>query len=108
MTSFDPVLKIRELDHRVRELEKTVLVLTDEVGSRLENPRPYATTDAADQGTRLVQSTEAGTLGDATLAALREAGYSTVEEIREAFDEELLAISGIGPKTLKQIRLQIG
>jgi hypothetical protein len=105
MTDFDPVLKIRELDERLGEVEKTVDVLADEV---LENPAPDATTDASGRGVTLTRSVEAGALGDAVLAALRDAGYDTLEKIRDAFDEELLAISGIGPKTLKQIRTQIG
>jgi hypothetical protein len=110
MTDFDPVLKIRELDERLGEVEKTVDVLADEI---LENPNlvreaPYATTDASGRGVTLTRSVEAGALSDAVLAALRDAGYDTLEKIRDAFDEELLAISGIGPKTLKQIRTQIG
>lgn len=116
MPAFDPVDKIRELDRRLLEVERTIVALVDEV---LDHPNlvrkaPYATTDAGagptldPAGTRLVESVEAGSLGDHVLARLRAAGYGTVESIRDAFDEELLAIDGIGPKTLKQIRLQIG
>ena len=38
------------------------------------------------------------------MAALREAGLATPEAIAAASDEELLAISGLGPKTLQALR----
>jgi len=38
------------------------------------------------------------------LGKLAEAGFESAEKIAEATDEELLAINGIGPATLKIIR----
>lgn len=35
---------------------------------------------------------------------LREAGYTTTEAVQDASDEELLALEGIGPSKLRQIR----
>lgn len=43
-------------------------------------------------------------LPDDVSVALTEAGYTTLQELREASDDELLAVHGIGPATLRQIR----
>lgn len=40
-------------------------------------------------------------------AALHEAGYDTKEDVRNASDEELLAVDGIGPKKLSQLRASV-
>jgi DNA uptake protein ComE-like DNA-binding protein len=40
--------------------------------------------------------------------ALVAAGYEKLDGVREASDEELLAVKGIGPKTLKDIRGAVG
>lgn len=39
---------------------------------------------------------------------LADAGYDTLEKIRNASDEELLEIDGIGPKSLEKIRQAVG
>lgn len=59
-------------------------------------------------------STESGVAGDQESAldfgdlpkseALREAGYETIEAVREASDEELEEVGGIGTKTREKIR----
>lgn len=43
-------------------------------------------------------------LNEPIMGALIDAGYSTLDALREASDEDLLAIDGIGPATLKKIR----
>ena len=37
-------------------------------------------------------------------ASLIEAGYGTVQKLRDATDEELLEVSGVGPVAVKLIR----
>ena len=44
-------------------------------------------------------------IGTAKAEALYRAGYRTIEEIKEATDEELLAIQGIGKGLIKKLRL---
>ncbi len=41
-------------------------------------------------------------------SALKEAGISTVNQLRAMSDEELLAVKGIGPKTLVQLKDRLG
>lgn len=48
------------------------------------------------------------TIGAEILLALDRAGFETIQDIREASDEALLAVSGIGPKRLADIRAVIG
>ena len=43
-------------------------------------------------------------LSPETAKVLSESGYSSLEEAQEADDEELLAVDGIGPKRLEEIR----
>ncbi len=43
-------------------------------------------------------------IDEATAQTLKDAGYETKADLRDADDEELLAISGIGPGTLHKIR----
>ena len=44
-------------------------------------------------------------IGNAKAEALYRAGYRTIKEIKEATDEELLAIQGIGKGLIKKLRL---
>jgi len=39
---------------------------------------------------------------------LVEAGYARLDDLREASDEELLAIEGVGPGTVKKVRKALG
>jgi hypothetical protein len=49
---------------------------------------------------------------DAALARdypmLSAAGFTSVEHVRRASDEELLAVEGVGPATLKRLRADLG
>lgn len=48
-------------------------------------------------------------LDQSTVDLLREqGGLETIEAVREASDEELLAIAGVGPKRLAEIREKVG
>ena len=47
-------------------------------------------------------------LTDEQLGALRAAGYGDVASIRAASDEQLLAVDGIGPATVKKLREAAG
>lgn len=40
--------------------------------------------------------------------ALVSAGYETIDKVREASDEDLLAVKGIGKTKLKEIREAVG
>lgn len=45
-----------------------------------------------------------GALDERVVSLLNEAGYDTNAKIAGASDDDLLAINGIGPKSLKDIR----
>jgi DNA uptake protein ComE-like DNA-binding protein len=45
---------------------------------------------------------------ESTVKFLTDAGYDTLEKVREASDEDLLAIKGIGEKTVAEIREKVG
>lgn len=47
-------------------------------------------------------------LDEGTVKTLADAGYDSLEAIREAPDEDLLAIKGIGPAKLEEIREKVG
>lgn len=57
-----------------------------------------------------MQNNVAGECGISEQKALRlaEAGYGRLRDLRAASDEELLAVQGIGPGTVKKIREAIG
>jgi DNA integrity scanning protein DisA with diadenylate cyclase activity len=76
---------------RVNELEKRIEALEERLG---EVPVPS------------VESviTLNSVYGEDLAALLQENGYSTVEQVALASDEDLLAVKGIGPASLKQIR----
>lgn len=50
----------------------------------------------------------AGRDGGQVAELLRAAGYTTLEQIRAASDESLLAINGIGARRLADIRTAVG
>ncbi len=50
----------------------------------------------------------AGRDGGQVVELLRAAGYTTLEQIRAASDETLLAINGIGARRLADIRTAVG
>lgn len=45
---------------------------------------------------------------ESTVQLLSDAGYDTLEKVREASDEDLLAIKGIGDAKLAEIREKVG
>ena len=47
-------------------------------------------------------------LDESTVQTLTDAGYDSLEAVREASDEDLLAINGIGPAKLQEIREKVG
>jgi len=47
-------------------------------------------------------------LGDELAGLLSGAGYSSVEAVKIASDDDLRSISGVGPATLKKIRDRLG
>jgi large subunit ribosomal protein L32e len=47
-------------------------------------------------------------VGDATAEALREAGFETVEDLREADDDELTAVEGVGNALAARIEADVG
>lgn len=84
---------------QARQLE-VIAELLEEVSG---GTPPEATDDGAtDDG-----ATDEG-LSDNTAKILNDAGYDSDEAIRNASDEELLAIDGIGPKKLEEIRAEVG
>lgn len=87
--SFDIADAIRHLDRRLAALERAA---------------PSATMDAAMQGQTLAE------MGlEARLWTLLERhGFAVPADIAAASDEALLAIDGIGPKSLQQIRETVG
>jgi|GEM_PF-2592428 len=89
--SFDVVKAIRDLDGRVRDLERNVV--------------PFATMDASGEGVTLYLGEE---FNENLYLALAEAGYLTNDDLRAASDGELRKIQGIGPSTLRKIRGVLG
>lgn len=86
--NFDVVMKIRELDRRMVALESV---------------QPFANMDAGGRGANMA------VLANKRLQkVLIAAGYDTVEKVCAASDQELRAVDGVGPATLKLIREAIG
>lgn len=47
-------------------------------------------------------------LGESTVQVLADAGFDSIEAVREASDGDLLAIKGIGKAKLEEIREKVG
>lgn len=47
-------------------------------------------------------------LDESTVQLLADAGYDTLEKVREASDEDLLAIKGVGDAKLAEVREKVG
>ena len=62
-------------------------------------------------GSRVVQDEtdleDLSGIEEALAGVLNEAGYLTKDQLRQATDEELLAIKGIGPATVEKIRASL-
>jgi hypothetical protein len=103
----DAVVEVALTTEVARRIAQGVLV---EVGSSAVEP-PEPPQDPADGGSdegASEQRDDPGTtpapLDEALVAKLAEGGYDTADAIQAATDEQLLAIDGIGPATLKRIR----
>jgi hypothetical protein len=73
--------------------------------ARGETPPALTETPRAEgQGDGATAGLDAAELTDPQRQALAEAGYTTDAQVRAAADEELLAVPGIGPATLRQLR----
>ncbi len=59
-------------------------------------------------GEGLTRSEIINMFGEATGRALLDAGYASFTSLRMASDEELLAISGVGPAKVETIRARVG
>ena len=64
--------------------------------------------DAADETSKAAVDDLFAGVSSKIQSALDEAGYSAVESIAKATDEELLAIPGLGKKTLEKLRERVG
>jgi DNA-directed RNA polymerase alpha subunit len=92
--------KIRELrDVRMRRMSPVVAAMEEQkvMADILEG---LAEPQSSDYPTDPVD--------ESTVRLLSDAGYDTLEKVREASDEELLAIKGIGEKTVAEIREKVG
>lgn len=83
--AFATVKEMKELEARVAALEAKLVV---------GNPAP----DIDDV------LTLHDVFGDELAGLLSEAGYATVEAVKVASDDDLKAIQGVGPATVKKIR----
>jgi len=99
---FDVVRAVRFLAGRVAVLEAAL-----QAGSG-----PGSDLDAGGQGSNMempptvlvVQEGLQGLLNDRLALALERGGYATVASIAEATDDELRAVNGVGPVTLREVR----
>jgi hypothetical protein len=91
---------------RLRREIAAELDAEDREGGRAVELREPAVGGARSEGGEVVPLTEAGdlTVTAAQRDALLAAGFKTAEDIRAATDEQLLAVPGIGPKTVADLR----
>jgi len=87
MANFDVVKKIIELDRRV---------------FALENAQPSANMDASSWGANL------DGLPQGLRASLEAAGFTTPYALMKMSDQELRAIDGVGPASVRLIRAALG
>jgi hypothetical protein len=90
---------------RVRKAEIRARLEAEARDKRLEE-EVRAELAAEQDGGEVVPLTEAGdlTVTAAQRDALVSAGFKTADDIRAATDEQLLAVPGIGPKTVADLR----
>jgi len=91
--SFDLVEAIRHLDLELRTLRAQVAGL-----------RQSATMDAPEQGAHDGKPYIGASINQRLHEAIWDAGYKSLQELRKASDEELLAIKGIGKDKLRKLR----
>lgn len=80
----------RTSDHKAQALSEAVSLLTEET-SQFEE----------------VEFSDVSGVGDATADRLRNAGYTTVEDVERASDEELLTVRGVGDGNLSNMRAHV-
>ena len=52
--------------------------------------------------------TDIGGVGEDTAGSLREAGYETVEDLREASQDDLAAVDGVGTALAARVKAEVG
>ena len=80
----------RTSDHKAEALSEAVSLLTEET-SQFEE----------------VEFETVGGIGDSTAGRLRSNGYTTVEDIERASDDELLSVGGVGEANLSNMRAHV-
>jgi len=80
----------RKPSHKAEALSEAVSLLTEETSSFKEVE--FETVDG---------------IGNATASRLRGAGYTTVEDLSRASDEELLSVGGVGDGNLSNLRERV-
>lgn len=80
----------RTSDHKAEALSEAVSLLTEET-SQFEE----------------VEFETVSGIGDATAGRLRSSGYTTVEDIERASDDELLSVGGVGEGNLSNMRAHV-
>lgn len=83
----------RKASHYAEALREAVAILSDEVSPDDREP---------------VDLEEVDGIGSKTASRLRSNGYRTRGDVREASDDELLAIGGMGDKNLDNLREHVG
>lgn len=95
--------KNRRIGLSVLELTKqdgTVVKMEAKKSAKKEEPKE----PTASKGGDLIADLENLGLSKKAATALSEAGFDTVDKIKKATDEDLVAVDGIGPAALKKIR----
>lgn len=97
-----------EDDEKVRELEDLrARRVPADVGSMMEREIMADILEGLAE-THAVLKDPGEPLDQSTVKILADAGYDSMEAIRDASDEDLLAINGIGPAKLQEIREKVG
>lgn len=91
----------------INELKRHIDARFDELEERLSLADQVDAPEAPEQEPEPVPIEALG-LPSQPEAALIEAGYKTVDDLREASDKELAAIEGVGSRTIAYIRERVG
>lgn len=96
----------RKADHKVAALQEALDVVS---GSDETSPDPATVANSADDGDDDSAATdvpfdEIPGIGPETAGKLRTQGFVTEADVRSASDDEILAVSGVGPSNLANIR----
>lgn len=93
----------RKADHKVSALREALDLLGGSDGTG-RTPDPAGDRDANDDSDDGVPFGEIPGIGPETAGKLRVQGFVTATDIWSASDDEILAISGVGPSNLANIR----